>query len=44
MGSVDLLDQRAAAYKLDKKSSSGCYYFEFIDIAVVNSHVVYNAL
>ena len=26
MGGVDLLDQKAAAYKLDRKSSSGRYY------------------
>ena len=48
MGGVDLLDQRTAAYKLDRKSSSGCYYlrlfFNLMDIAVVNSHVVYKAL
>ena len=26
MGGVDLLDQKTAAYKLDCKSSGGCYY------------------
>ena len=35
-------------YKLDRKSSSGRYYlrlfFNLMDIAVVNSHVVYKAL
>ena len=48
MGGVDLLDQRTAAYKLDRKSSSGRYYlrlfFDLMDIAAVNSHVVYKAL
>ena len=48
MGSVDLLDQRTAAYKLDRQSSSGRYYlrlfFDLMDIAVVNSHVVYKTL
>ena len=48
MGGVDLLYQRTAAYKLDRKLSSGhCYLrlsFELMNIAVVNSHVVYKAL
>ena len=48
MGGVDLLDQRTAAYKLDRKSSNGRYYlrlfFDLLDIAVVNSHVVFKAL
>lgn len=48
MGGVDLLDQRTAAYKLDRKASSGRYYlrlfFDLMDIAVVNSHVVFKAL
>ena len=48
MGGVDLLDQRMVAYKLDRKSSSGHYYlrlfFDLMDIAVINSHVVYKAL
>ena len=45
---VDLLDQRTAAYKLDRKLSSWRYYvrlfFDLMDIAVVNSHAVYKAL
>ena len=48
VGGVDLLDQRTAVYKVDRKSSSGRYYlrlfFDLMDIAVVNSHVVYKAL
>ena len=48
MDGGDLLDQRTGAYKLDRKSSSGRYYlrlfFNLIDIAVVNSNVVYKAL
>ena len=33
MGGVDLLDQKTAAYKLDRKSSGGCYYLRlFFDI------------
>ena len=45
MSGVDLLDQRTAAYKFDRKSSSGRYYlilfFDLTDIAIVNSRVVY---
>ena len=48
MGGVDLLDQKMAAYNLDRKSSSGRYYFrlffDLMDIAVVNPHVSYKAL
>lgn len=48
MGGVDLLDQRTAAYKLDRKSSGGRYYlrlfFDLMDMSVVNSHVVYKGL
>ena len=44
MSGVDLLDQRTAAYMLDRKSSSERYYlrlcFGLMNIAVVNSHVV----
>ena len=39
MGGVDLLDQKTAAYKLDRKSSGGCYYlrlfFDLMDISAV---------
>ena len=40
MGGVDLHDQITAAYKLDRKSSGGCYclklYFDLMNISVVN--------
>ena len=48
MGGVDLLDQKTAAYKLDRKSSGGRYYvklfFHLMDISVVNSHIIYKEL
>ena len=48
MGGVDLMDQKTAAYKLDRKASSGRYYlrlfFDLMDIACVNAHAVYKAL
>ena len=48
MGDVDLLDQKTAAYKLDRKSSGGRYYlklfFHLMDISVVNSHIIYKEL
>ena len=48
MGGADLLDQRTAAYKLERNSFSGRNYlrlfFGLMDIAVVNSHVVSKAL
>ena len=48
MGGVDLLDQKTAAYKLDRKSSGGRYYlclfFDQMDMSVVNSHLVYKGL
>ena len=48
MGGVDLLDQKTAAYKLDCKSSGGCYYLrlfvDLMDISVVNLHVIYKVL
>ena len=44
MGGVDLLDQKTASYKLDRKLSGGCYYlrlfFDLMDISVVNSHAI----
>ena len=48
MGGVDLLDQKAAAYKLDRKSPGGRYYLRlFFDLmhvlSVVNSHAIYKA-
>ena len=48
MGGVDLLDQKVAAYKLDRKCSGGRYYlrlfFDLMDISVVNSHIIYKEL
>ena len=44
MGGVDIFDQKTAAYKLDCKSSGGCYYlrsvFNLMDISVVNLHAI----
>ena len=48
MNGVDLLNQKTAAYKLDRKSSGGHYYvrlfFELMDISDVNSHAIYKVL
>ena len=45
MGGVDLLDQKTAVYRLDRKSSDGRYYlrlfFDIMDMCMVNSHIVY---
>ena len=44
MGGVDILDQKTAAYRLDRKSACGRYYlrlfFDLMDMACVNAHVV----
>ena len=45
MGGVDLMDQRTAAYRLDRKSSVKsylCILFDLMDIAFVNSYFIYN--
>ena len=45
MGGVDLMDQWTAAYQLDRKSSVCSYlriFFDLLDIACVNSFLVYN--
>ena len=45
MGGVDLMDQRTAAYCLDRKSSVRFYlriFFDLMDIAYVNSYLIYN--
>ena len=45
MGGVDLMDQGTAAYQLDQKSSAFFYpriFFDLLDIAIVNSFLVYN--
>ena len=48
MGGVDLLDQKTAAYKLDRKSSGGRFYlrvfFDLMDISVANPHTIYKVL
>ena len=47
MGGVDLIDQRTAAYHLDRKSRVRFYlriFFDLMDIACANSFVVYNML
>ena len=45
MGGVDVMDQRTAAYRLDRKSSVIFYlriFFDLMDIACVNSYLIYN--
>ena len=42
---VDLMDQRTAACRLDRKSSSRFYlhiFFNLMDIACVNSYLIFN--
>ena len=43
MGGVDVIDQKTAAYQLNCKSKFRFYlrmFFDLIDIAIVNSHIV----
>ena len=45
MSGVDIMDQRTAAYRLDRKSSVRFYlriFFDLMDIACVNSYLIYN--
>ena len=45
MSGIDLMDQRTAAYRLDRKSSVRFYlriFFDLMDIACVNSYLIYN--
>ena len=45
MGGVDLMDQRTATHRLDQKSSVRYYlriFFDLMDIACVNSYLIYN--
>ena len=45
LGGVDLNDQRTAAYHLDRKPPVRFYlriFFDFMDIACVNSYLIYN--
>ena len=45
IGGVDLMDQRTAAYRLDRKSSVRFYlriFFDLMDITCVTSYLIYN--
>ena len=45
MGGVDLIHQRTATYRMDRKSSVGFYlhtFFDLMGIACVNSYLIYN--
>ena len=45
MGDVDLSDQMKVTYEVDRRSKFRFYlrvFFDFLDIAVVNSKIVYN--
>ena len=47
MGGLDLIDQRAAAYHLDRKSTIRfCLriFVELMDVACANSYIVYNMM
>ena len=47
MGGVDLNDQMKVTYEVDRQSKFHFYlrvFFDFLDIAVVNSKVVYNKI
>ena len=47
MGGVDVIDQKTAAFRLDRKSKFRFYlrmFFDFINISIVNSHIVYTKL
>ena len=47
MGGVDLMDQKTAAYRLDRKSKFRFYlriFFDLLDVALFNSHIVYSKL
>ena len=46
-GGLDIMDQKTATYKLDRKSKHYFYlkmFFDLIDGALVNSHIVYTKL
>ena len=45
MGEFDLMDQRTAGYHPDRKSSVRfylCIFFDLMDIACINSYLIYN--
>ena len=47
MGGVDLSDQMKVTYEVDRRSKFRFYlrvFFDFLDIAVVNSNIVYNKI
>ena len=47
MGGVDLIDQKAAAYHLDQKSTIRFYlriFFDSMDVSCANSYIVYNMM
>ena len=47
MGGVDLSDQMKVTYEVDRRSKFRFYlrvFFNFLDIAVVNSRIVYNKI
>ena len=47
MGDVDLSDQMKVTYEVDRRSKFHFYlrvFFDFLDIAVVNSKIVYNKI
>ena len=44
MDGVDVMNQKTAAYRLDRKSNYRFYlkmFFDLIDVAIVNSHIIY---
>ena len=47
MGGVDLSDQMKVTYEVDRRSKFLFYlrvFFDFLDIAVVNSKIIYNKI
>ena len=47
MGGVELSDQMKVTYEVDRRSKFHLYlrvFFDFLDIAVVNSKIVYNKI
>ena len=47
MGGVDLSNQMKVTYEVDRRSKFRfylCVFFDFLDIAVVNSKIVYNKI
>ena len=47
MGGVDLADQMKVSYQLDRRSKYRFYlrvFFDFLDLGVVNSNIIYNKM